>query len=177
MRPQLTRILALALLGSGAMAGGSGWNSDFEKAAKTAKKAERPILIEFTKDDASKLINKNVFYKGKFKTWAKKNVVLLEIDLGKRVSKKLAKQYAELQEKYEVKEFPTVLLVDHEGKVIGKPAFDQEKTTLEGWIQNTTEIVEAAGSAGEWMTDYEAAKKISRRTKKPMMLDFNGSDW
>ena len=177
MRRQLTRILALALLGSGALAGGSGWNSDFEKAAKTAKKAERPILIEFTKDDASDAINKNVFYKGKFKTWAKKNVVLLEINLSKRVSKKLAAQYEELQKKYEVKEFPTILLVDHEGKVIGKPAFDNEKTTLEAWIEDATGVVEAAGSAGEWMTDYEAAKKISRRTKKPMLLDFNGSDW
>jgi hypothetical protein len=176
MRRQLTRILALALLGSGAMAGGSGWNSDFEKAAKTAKKAERPILIEFTKDDASDAINKNVFYKGKFKTWAKKNVVLLEIDLGKRVSKKLEKQYADLQKKYEVETFPTILLVDHEGKVLGKPAFG-ERTTLESWLAETGEIVEAAGSAGEWITDYEAAKKLARRTKKPMLLDFNGSDW
>ena len=176
MRRQLVRILALALLGSGALAGGSGWNTDFEKAAKTAKKAERPILIEFTKDKASDLVNKNVFYKGPFKTWAKKNVVLLEINLSKRVNKKLTAQYEELQKKYEVKEFPTLLLVDFEGKLIGRPAYD-EKTTLEAWIKNASEICEAAGNAGEWTTDYENALKLSKRTKKPLLVDFNGSDW
>ena len=78
--------LAAALLGTYAGAGGSGWQTDFTKAAKKAKKADRPILAEFTKGDASKKINKQVFHKGKFKTWAKKNVVLFSVDLGRKVS-------------------------------------------------------------------------------------------
>jgi len=176
MKKHTMRMLALLLVGAGALAGGSGWQTDFGKAAKLAEKAERPILVEFTKDDASKLINKNVFHKGKFKSWARKNVVLLEIDLGKKVSEKLASQYAELRKKHEVTGFPTVLLLDHEGKVLGRPAF-REEMTVEAWLESANELVEAAGSAGEWTTDYEASLKLAKRTKKPMLVDFNGSDW
>ena len=168
--------LATALLGTYAGAGGSGWQTDFTKAAKKAKKADRPILAEFTKGDASKRINKQVFYKGKFKTWAKKNVVLFSVDLGKKVSKKLTAQYAGLQKKYKLETFPTILLLDHEGKVLGTPKFERD-TNVAAWIKDAGEIVEAASGAGEWITDWEKAKKISKRTRKPMLVDFNGSDW
>ena len=31
--------------------------------------------------------------------------------------------------------------------------------------------------AGEWMTDFNAAKKVSKEKNLPMLLDFTGSDW
>lgn len=31
--------------------------------------------------------------------------------------------------------------------------------------------------AGEWTSDFEAAKKTSKEKNLPMMLDFTGSDW
>ena len=178
--PAMKRIaviaLAAALLGTYAGAGGSGWQTDFTKAAKKAKKTDRPILAEFTKGDASKKINKQVFHKGKFKTWARKNVVLFTVDLGKIVNKKLTAQYAELQKKYKIEDFPTILLLDHEGKPLGTPKFARD-TDVVAWIKDADEIVEAASGAGQWITDWEKAKKISKRTRKPMLVDFNGSDW
>jgi thioredoxin-related protein/YHS domain-containing protein len=30
---------------------------------------------------------------------------------------------------------------------------------------------------GEWLTDYEKAKKIAKKLKRPLLLDFTGSDW
>ena len=168
--------LAAVLLGTFAGAGGSGWQTDFTKAAKKAKKVDRPILAEFTKGDASKKINKQVFYKAKFKTWAKKSVVLFSVDLGRTVNKKLTAQYAELQKKYKIEDFPTILLLDHEGKLLGKPKFLRD-TDVAAWIKDAGEILEAASGAGKWITDWEKAKKISKRTRKPMLVDFNGSDW
>ena len=176
MRNSILCLLALTVVGAGALAGGSGWQTDFDKAAKKAKKAGRPILVEFTSGDASRQLNKQLFYKPKFKSWAKKNVVLLELKYDKRLNKKLTAQYADLKAKYKVEEFPTVLLLSHDGKLLGKPGFS-ERGGLAMWIEQASELVSAAGSAGKWMTDYEAAKKLASRTKKPMLLDFNGSDW
>jgi len=176
MKRHAIRTLVLALLASPVLAGGSGWERDMEKALKKAQKQERPLLVEFTDGTSSEAVNKNVFHKGKFKSWAKKNVVLVEIDFSKKVSKSLGEQYAELRKKYAVESFPTLLLLDGEGKVLSKLAYDG-KMEVEPWLAELEEAVSAAGSAGEWLTDWEQAKKIAKRTKRPMLVDFTGSDW
>ncbi|MCZ6572891.1 MAG: thioredoxin family protein [Planctomycetota bacterium] len=176
MKKYALLLLALAVIGAGALAGGSGWQTDFEKALKKAAKSERPMLVEFTDGEASKEINKGLFYTPKFKAWAKKKVVLVELNYGKRLNKKLAEQYETLKVKYKVEQFPTLLLVSHEGKLLGKlPAF--RKGAQKAWLTEAGDVLEAASGAGKWLTDYAAAKKISKRTRKPMLLDFNGSDW
>jgi thioredoxin-related protein len=175
MRKHTLITLALALVGSSAAAGGSGWQTDFEKAAKKAKKADRPILVEFTDAEASAKINKKIFYTSKFKTWAKKNVVLLELKYGRRLNKKLTEQYAELKKKHGVESLPTVLMLSHEGKLLGR--LDHEEGSVEVFVQEADELVQAASGAGKWLTDFKQAKKLSKRTRKPMLVDFNGSDW
>ncbi|MHC4931017.1 MAG: thioredoxin family protein [Planctomycetota bacterium] len=175
MRKYALVTLVLALVGSSAVAGGSGWQTDFEKAAKKARKADRPILVEFTDAEASAKLNKKVFYTAKFKTWAKKNVVLLELKYGRRLNKKLTAQYAELKERHKVESFPTVLLLSHEGKVLGR--LDHEEGSVEAFVKEADELVQAASGAGKWLTDFKQAKKLSKRTRKPMLVDFNGSDW
>ena len=92
------------------------------------------------------------------------------------MSKKLAAQYADLRAKYKIETYPTVLLIDGEGNSIGTLKFDA-RTKLDAWLAEAGGIAEAAGGAGKWMTDWEKAKKLSKRTKKPMMVDFTGSDW
>lgn len=34
-----------------------------------------------------------------------------------------------------------------------------------------------AHTEGEWLTDFEAAKKMSKDSGKPILADFTGSDW
>ncbi|MDH3592951.1 MAG: thioredoxin family protein, partial [Planctomycetota bacterium] len=166
MRNPGVHLLALAVFVSVSWAGGSGWQTDFDKAVKKAKKSDRPLLVEFTEGDASKQLNKNVFFKGKFKTWAKKRVVLVEINYSKRVNKKLAAQYAALKEKYKVERFPTVMLIGaEEGTSLGTLNFDAS-AKLAAWLQNANDMVEAAAGGGKWITDWEKAKKLSKRTKK-----------
>ena len=176
MKQHTLRLLALVMLGAPVFAGGSGWQTDFEKAQKKALKSDRPMLVEFTEADASKDLNKKIFYTAKFKGWAKKNVILVEINYSKRVSKKLAAQYADLRAKYKVETFPMVVLIDGEGKSVGTLKFDA-RTKLDAWLTEAGEVAESAGGGGKWMTDWEKAKKLSKRTKKPMLVDFNGSDW
>ena len=174
--PNSTRGLTLALIGSGAVAGDSGWQADFDKATKKAQESDRPILVEFRKGDASNKLNKELFCTPTFRSWARKNVVLLELNYGKGRSKKLSAQYDDLKRKYEIEEFPTVLLLSHEGKLLGRPPA-YRKGGVEAWIKETSELVSGSSNAGTWMTDFEEAKKHAKRMRKPMLLNFNGSDW
>lgn len=177
MKRIATALLAVALLAPTAWAGGSGWQKDLDKALKKAAKKDQPVLVEFTDGKSSKEINTKIFYTGKFKSWAKKHkVVLVEINYGKKVAAKLAKQYDDLKTKHKVESFPTVLLLDAEGKSLGALPFDA-RTKPDAWFEKATDLAEAAGGAGGWITDWEKAKKLSRTTKKPMLVDFNGSDW
>jgi len=177
MKRHTTAFLAVAVLATSAWAGGSGWKKDIDKALKTAKKGDNPILVEFTEGDASQEINKKIFYTGKFKAWAKKSkLILVEINYSKKVSSKLAQQYADLKTAHKVESFPTIVLLDAEGKSMGTLPFDA-RTKPEEWMSKANDLVEAASGAGGWITDWEKAKKLSKTTKKPMLVDFNGSDW
>ncbi|PIQ15370.1 MAG: thioredoxin, partial [Flavobacteriales bacterium CG18_big_fil_WC_8_21_14_2_50_32_9] len=64
-----------------------GWEVDVNKAYEISKKTGKPILANFTGSDwcgwCIKLKNE-VFIKDEFKTWAKDNVVLLELDFPRR---------------------------------------------------------------------------------------------
>ena len=176
MKTQGLRLLVLAALASTAWAGGSGWQKDLDLAKKKARKADKLLLVEFTDGESSADLNKKIFYTGKFKSWAKKRVILVEINYSKRVSKKLTAQYADLKAKYKIETFPTVLLLDAEGKSVGTLAFDG-RTEPTAWLTKAGEMVEDASGGGTWTTDWEKAKKLSKRTKRPMLVDFTGSDW
>ncbi len=175
------RALALAALictvgTAPAWAGGSGWQTDLDKAFKKADKAGKLLLVEFTDGESSKALNKKVFHTGKFKTWARKRVILVEINFSKRVSKKLAAQYAKAKEKYEVEDYPTVLIINSQGESAGEIVDTDEKDGAD-WLIEANNLLEIAGGGGKWFTDWEKAKKLSQKSKKPMLVDFNGSDW
>jgi len=168
--------IALSLLATAAWAGGSGWERDLEKALEKAQTKERLVLVEFTDGKSSDAIDKRVFHTGKFKAWARKSVVLVEIDYSRRVSEKLGRQYEALKSKYKVEAYPTVLLLDSKGKAIATVTVETD-IKLDAWLANLDEVVRSAGSAGKWLTDWEEAKKIAKRTMRPMLVDFTGSDW
>lgn len=113
-----------------ACAGGDAWLTDFDKAKAEAKEKNRPILVDFTGSDwcgwCIKL-NKEVFSKEAFKNYAKDNLVLLELDFPrkKKLSDELKKQNEKLSKKYKVKGFPTILLLDAEGKVLARTGYQK----------------------------------------------------
>lgn len=111
---------ALALLTSAALAK-SGWGEDYEKALSQAKAEKKLVLLDFTGSDwcgwCMKL-DSEVFSKGEFKSFAKKNLELVELDYprGKRLSKKVQEQNADLKKKYGISGYPTIVLLDSTGK-------------------------------------------------------------
>lgn len=122
-------LLAMTATCSLAFAGG-GWGDDFEAAKTLAAKDKKPILLDFTGSDwcgwCIKL-DKEVFSKKEFKDYAKSDLVLVTVDFPheKYQSKKLKEQNETLGKKYGVDGYPTIVLVDAEGKVLGKTGYQE----------------------------------------------------
>lgn len=104
------------------------WLTSFETAKAEAAKHKVPILVDFSGSDwcgwCMKL-DREVFSKPAFKDYAATNLVLLLVDFPRRksVPDKLSKQNTMLAERYDVQGFPTVLLLDSEGKELARTGY------------------------------------------------------
>jgi thioredoxin-related protein len=95
-----------------------GWSADLDKALEKAKAEKKFVLVEFTGSDWCPpciAMRKNVFSKKEFVTAASKKFILVGIDFPKG-DKELSEKNQPLAEKYQIEEFPTVILLDSEGK-------------------------------------------------------------
>jgi thioredoxin-related protein len=106
----------------------SGWPTSFAEANKQAKASGKIILANFTGSDWCGWCMKlkaEVFDTPEFKEWAAKNVILLELDFPTSKSQDAAtkEQNRELQEKYAVEGFPSILFLKSNGDVIGKTGY------------------------------------------------------
>jgi len=102
----------------------SGWLTDYKKAQQEAKTNNKLVLLDFTGSDwcgwCIKL-NKEVFSKPEFKDYANKNLVLVEVDFprAKSQSSDIKKQNEELAQQYQIEGFPTIMVLDGDGKKVG----------------------------------------------------------
>lgn len=131
----VTVMLGLAL--SSTVNAGDTWLTDFTKAKAEAKMGKKIILAEFSGSDwcgPCILINKSVFSTAEFKKFAKEKLVLLLVDFPnnkKKQSADLQKSNIALAQKYKIKGFPTILLLDADGKVIAQTVGYQPGTAAE----------------------------------------------
>ena len=122
---KLTILLGVLFLSASFASAASGWDDDYDKAIAKAKAEKKMVLLDFTGSDwcgwCIKL-DKEVFSKKEFKDYAKENLVLVEIDFpqGKRQSKKLKEQNEKLKNEHGVRGFPTIIVLDSEGKKLGQ---------------------------------------------------------
>ncbi len=102
------------------------WLTNFEEAKKIALKEGKPILLDFTGSDwcpPCKALHKNVFSTEEFAKEAAGKYVLVELDFPrtKQIAPEVKAQNSELQKKYAITGYPTVLLVDAKtGEVFGR---------------------------------------------------------
>ena len=101
------------------------WLDNYEKALAQAKAENKAVLLDFTGSDwcgwCIKMVKETLSQK-EFTDYAAKNLVLVEVDFPnkKEQSEEIKKQNAELQKKFDAKGFPTFVLVDKDGKELGK---------------------------------------------------------
>ncbi len=90
-----------------------GWEVDVNVAYELSKKSGKPIMANFTGSDwcgwCIKLKNE-VFVKPEFKAWAKKNVILLELDFPrkKQIPEEIKQQNYGMQKAFAVTGYPTI---------------------------------------------------------------------
>jgi thioredoxin-related protein len=135
------------------------WYTDVMEAKDISNKTKKPIFAFFTGSDWCgwcKRLQAAVFAKPEFQTWAKKNVVLLELDFprNKQLPEKLAQQNNELQSFFQVQGFPTVWLcyMDQDKKTkkmsvnalgsLGYPKSEPGKEAVT-FVQNANDILKA----------------------------------
>jgi len=104
------------------------WQTDLPQAQAKAKAENKLILLDFTGSDWCiwcKRLNDQVFSKPEFADYAKKNLVLVEVDFPrqKEQSEALKKANQALQEKYKIDGFPTIIVLDGTGQKVGQLGF------------------------------------------------------
>ena len=122
---KLTGILAMLALASTLALAKDGWSEEYDKALAQAKADKKLVLLDFTGSDwcgwCIKL-DKEVFSQAEFGEYAKKNLVLVELDFprSKEQSKELKAQNAKLQGEFKIQGYPTIIVLNSEGKKVGE---------------------------------------------------------
>lgn len=123
-----TLLIVLLVLGSFAtQAQELVWQTDINKAIAISSKEKKPMLLFFTGSDWCGWcirLQKEVLKTPEFAAWAKKNVVLVELDFPRRTpqSDAIKNQNAGIQQAFGVQGYPTVWFASAKQKD-GKPSF------------------------------------------------------
>ena len=160
-------ILSAALLSTTfSYAGGEGWMHDFEAAKKKAAAEKKDLIIDFTGSDwcgwCIKL-NDEVFQHDPFKKGVADNYVLVELDFPKDKSKLTAETIAqnkELQQKYQVQGFPTILLTDAEGRPYAKTGY--QKGGPEAFVKHLADLQKSKTARDSGFAKAKSAKGIEK---------------
>ena len=117
----LALLFTLAFITSPLLAAEDAWITDVPKALEQAKSEKKMVLLDFTGSDwcpPCKALHKNVLTSEEFSKFAKDNLVLVDLDFpkAKPQSDELKAANKELSKKYGIKGFPTIIVLDADGK-------------------------------------------------------------
>lgn len=143
-----------------------GWIDNFEQAQKEAEAFKQPIFAFFTGSDWCGWcvrLKKEALDTKEFEKFAADNLILFEADFprAKKISDKVKKQNDELASKYGVRGYPTVFLLDAEGKQLGRTG--HKVGGAEAYVKHLKEMLETAGV--KTVEKPEAAKPLSAYEK------------
>ena len=128
------------------------WENNVNKAIEVSKKTKKPLLLFFTGSDWCGWcirLQKEVLKTPEFKTWAAKNVVLVELDYprSKPQTELIKNQNAILQQTFGIQGFPTIYFATAKVKG-GKPSFTGLGST--GYV---------AGGPKAWLAEADGILK------------------
>jgi thioredoxin-related protein len=131
---------------------GEVWMTDFEAAKKVAAEKKLPILADFSGSDwcgwCIKL-NKEVFDQEDFAKFASGKLVLFLADFPskKKLPEAQAKQNDKLAAEFGIKGFPTVLILDAQGKVLAKTGYRAGGAAA--YVEHIKSLLESGGKEGK----------------------------
>jgi thioredoxin-related protein len=100
------------------------WHDDVEKAVEIAKAENKLLLLDFTGSDWCPpciKLDEEIFSKEEFTKAASEHFVLVKLDFPNAIElpEKIKQQNADWAKKYSVQGYPTVFLIDSQGKPFG----------------------------------------------------------
>lgn len=119
--------------------------TDFEAAQAKAKAENKPMLLDFTGSDwcgwCIKLKDE-VFSQEAFQDYADASLVLVELDFPRKKpqSDAVKAQNEALAKKYQIRGFPTIVMLNPEGELLAKTGYRQGGA--EAYVEHLKEIVE-----------------------------------
>ena len=122
------------------------WQTDFGKASAEAKADNKYILMDFSGSDwcgwCMKL-DEEVFSKKAFKEFAKSDLVCVLVDFprAKKLPAKQTRQNDELQNKYKIHGYPTVILLSPDGEQAGIIGYQEGGP--EKYVEDLKKMIEA----------------------------------
>ncbi len=101
------------------------WLTDLPKAETEAKADHKLVLLDFTGSDWCGWcikFDKEVFSTPAFAEYARKNLVLVQLDFPRKtkLDSKLQKANDALRDKYKVEGYPTFVVLNAEGREVGR---------------------------------------------------------
>jgi thioredoxin-related protein len=118
-----TVLIALGSLSAASAYADSAWETDYKKAQDEAKANHKLVLLDFTGSDWCGYciqLDRAILSKPEFKDYATKNLILVEVDFPRRKPQPVEtrKQNQELAERYQIEGFPTLVVLNDEGKTV-----------------------------------------------------------
>lgn len=103
----------------------SEWTTDYKAALEQAKAQNKLVLLDFTGSDwcgYCQLLDKEVFKQPEFHHYADQNYILVAVDFPheKQLPDDLKKQNETLSKQFEIGGFPTLIVLDANGKELGR---------------------------------------------------------
>jgi protein disulfide-isomerase len=128
MKKHLTPLLLALFAGASILQAGASdleWSTDLAKAQAKAKEEKKLVMLDFTGSDWCGWcirLHKEVFSTPEFAEYAKKNLVLVEVDFPRKkaLSAEQKKANQALQGKYKIEGYPTLIVLDGDGKKVGQ---------------------------------------------------------
>lgn len=117
-------LLVAAFIHSSANAAGVTWHTNYEEAVNQSKEKSKPMILFFTGSDWCTWCNKleeEALNTPDFADQANDKYIFVKLDypMQKKLSTALIEQNKQLQEKFDIRSFPTVILLDANQQQIG----------------------------------------------------------
>jgi len=121
------------------------WTEDWETAISAAQEMQRPILVNFTGSDWCvwcMRLKDEVFSQEEFQSYAKDNLIMLKLDFPREIkqSDELKKQNNDLLQEFGVQGFPTILLLNGEGKEIARTGY--QRGGVSSYVKHLQQLLE-----------------------------------
>ena len=118
-------LLSLVLILTSIVFAHADWTTDYKAALIQAKAQKKMVLLDFTGSDwcgYCKLLDKEDFTQPAFKDFADKNYILVTVDFPRQkpLPDDLKQQNDTLNKQFQIGGFPTLIVLDADGKELGR---------------------------------------------------------